>query len=401
MHLLRDGKTRPLRKPATAVVVLALALMLPLALAGNSTASSPTKVALGTADSFALLAAAAISDVPTSTVSGDVGLSPTTGAAITGLTCAGVTGTIYTVDAAGPPCRIPNPGLLTTATTAVTNAYVDAAGRSPDTTFIGSDNQLGGQTLVAGVYRIPAAVTANLAGNLTLNGDADAVWIFQATSSLVTAGSSTVTLTGGAQACNVFWQVGSSATLGASSTLEGTVLSNTSISVGNSATVHGRLFAGAQAPSGAITLIADTITRPSSCVSVAQITSQAAQATAQANAEAAFEAAQSARIAAEQLAFQQAAEAARLAQVAKATEAARLAAVAEAARVSAAAAAQAQAAQVATRAAAAKAAAAKATAAKVAAAKKTKVTAAKKAGGATTSTKTLARPARRHAGFTG
>ncbi|MFT5752509.1 MAG: hypothetical protein ACI86L_002022, partial [Dokdonia sp.] len=49
--------------------------------------------------------------MPTSTITGDVGTSPITGAALL-LTCPEVTGTIYTVDPAGPlACRVTNPTL--------------------------------------------------------------------------------------------------------------------------------------------------------------------------------------------------------------------------------------------------------------------------------------------------
>ena len=164
---------------------------------------------LGTADSFAVLAGTPnITDIPTSTITGDVGLIPGTGSGITGLTCAEVTGTIYATDATGLPCFVVNPGLLTTAKTDLITAYNDAAGRTPTPRFVSGDNQLGGQTLVPGVYSFGHATIANLIGNLTLSGDANAVWIFQAAPDLVTASASTVTLTGGAQACNVFWQVG-------------------------------------------------------------------------------------------------------------------------------------------------------------------------------------------------
>ena len=53
------------------------------------------------------------------------------------------------------------------------------------TTFTGVDNQLGGQTLTAGVYNFGHATTANLSGVLTLSGPG--VFIFQATSDLVTS----------------------------------------------------------------------------------------------------------------------------------------------------------------------------------------------------------------------
>lgn len=148
-----------------------------------------------TASPFAVLAGTGISDVPTSTIAGNVGVTPAAGSTMTGLTCAEVTGTIYAVDATGPaPCSANNPGLLTVAKNDLTAAYDDAAARSPDTTYITTDNQLGGLTLVPGVYRIPHASTANLIGNLTLSGNADDVWIFQATSDLVFSSSSTVTL---------------------------------------------------------------------------------------------------------------------------------------------------------------------------------------------------------------
>jgi hypothetical protein len=246
---------------AFTVVLLMTLLAQPIA------AVSPTTVPLGTAAPFALLSGSGITNVPTSTIDGDVGTSPITGAAITGLTCAEVDGTIYTIDDAGPGCRETDPGLLTTAKNALTAAYDNAAGRTPDTTYSDVDNQLGGEVLVAGIYRFGAATTANLIGNLELNGSSTDVWIFQATSTLVTANSSSITFSGGAQACNVFWQVGSAATLGGDSSFAGTILAHDDISLGSDVTVDGRLLAGGQANhDGAITLIADTITR-STCAS--------------------------------------------------------------------------------------------------------------------------------------
>src|SRR5436305_10263034 len=86
--------------------------------AGAATAAplGATSPGLGAASSFAVLAGSLISNVPTSAITGDVGLSPATGAGMTGFTCPQVTGTLYSVD--GFPalaCRITNPGLLTTA----------------------------------------------------------------------------------------------------------------------------------------------------------------------------------------------------------------------------------------------------------------------------------------------
>ena len=79
-----------------------------------------------------------------------------------------------------------------------------------------------GRTLVPGVYNA-GGVTLDLTGTLTLDGqnDPNSVWIFQATSDLITASSSSVRFINGGQPCNVFWQVTSSATLGSGSSFVG------------------------------------------------------------------------------------------------------------------------------------------------------------------------------------
>jgi len=59
-----------------------------------------------------------------------------------------VTGTIYTVDATGPACRVVDPTRLTTAISDMETAYTDAAGRTiPDFTNLYA-GILDGQTLV-------------------------------------------------------------------------------------------------------------------------------------------------------------------------------------------------------------------------------------------------------------
>lgn len=242
--------------------VVAAAMALVVAAAAPVLAAGPTAVSIGTAESFVVLAGTGISNVPTSTITGDVGLSPAAGSNYSGLTAAQVTGTIYAVDGSGPAGSVNNPALLTTAKNDLTTAYIDAAGRTPTTTFVTTDNQLGGQTLTTGTYRFGAATTANItaASPLVLDaqGDPTAVFIFQATSSLVTASGSSVQLINGAQACNVFWQVGSSTTLGSSSTFKGTVMSLTASTINSAATIEGRILAR----NAAVTLNNNTITRP-------------------------------------------------------------------------------------------------------------------------------------------
>ena len=235
-----------------------------LVLAGSSSAATPTTVGLGIANSFAVLAGTGVSDVPTSSISGNVGLDPHPGSDITGLTCAEVSGTIYTNNAAGPLCRTVNGGLLTTAKNDLTNAYGDANGRTPTTTYATADNQLGGLTLAPGVYSFGSATTANLSGTLTLSGSAGSVWIFQATSDLVFASGSSVQMTGGASACNVFWVVNSSATINTAASISGTILALQSITAKTGASITGRLLA----QNGLVSLESNTV-NASACTGAA------------------------------------------------------------------------------------------------------------------------------------
>jgi hypothetical protein len=256
----RGGRTSRLAVVGTAATSLIL-----MGTAFAPAASAATTVQLGTATPFAVLAGTAVTDVPTSAITGDVGLSPAAGSNYAGLTQAEVTGTVYATDATGPGGSVNDPALLTTAKNDLTTAYVSAAGEPPTTTFTAGDNQLGGQTLVAGVYAFGHASSANItaASPLVLNGQGDpnSVFVFQASSDLITASNSVVQLENGAQACNVFWQVSSSATLDSASTFVGTILALTSATLDTGATVQGRVLAR----NGAVTLDANTITTPTTC----------------------------------------------------------------------------------------------------------------------------------------
>ena len=230
---------------------------------GTGTAGShgPAPVPLGGAANFVILAKSGISNVPTSAITGNVGLSPASAANITGLaltlpangasaTSAQVTGGVYAADYATP-----TPTTLTTAINDVQTAYVDAAGRAtPDHTELAAGN-LGGLTLPAGLYKW--SNTVNLATDVTLNGGPGDVWIFQIAGGLTQAAGAKVTLTGGALAKNVFWQVFGVVDVGTTALMQGVVLSQTSITLKTGATANGRLLAQT-----AVTLAGNAVSQP-------------------------------------------------------------------------------------------------------------------------------------------
>ncbi len=214
----------------------------------------PDPVNLGTAGTFVILAESAITNVPTSAVTGNVGLSPATGAAI-GLTCAQVTGTIYAVDAAGPaPCAVTDGPGLTAAIGDKGTAYTDAAGRAPDYTELGAGN-IGGLNLGPATYFWSSALL--IPTNVTLTGGPSDVWIFQIAQGLTVSSGVQVILAGGALPQNVYWQTFGAVELGTTAQFKGIILSQTSIAVQTGASVNGRLMAGT-----AVTLDQNTVTQP-------------------------------------------------------------------------------------------------------------------------------------------
>jgi hypothetical protein len=214
----------------------------------------PSPVDLGAAGNFVILAQSAITDVPLSPVTGNVGLSPATGAGID-LTCAEVTGTIYTVDAAGPlPCRVTDATLLTAAIGAKGTAYTDAAGRAPDYTELGAGN-ISGLNLGPATYKWSTGVLAT--SDVTLTGGPNDVWIFQIAQGLTLSSGVHIILAGGALPKNIFWQTFAAADLGTTSQFNGIILSQTSITMKTGASINGRLYAGT-----AVTLDQNTVTQP-------------------------------------------------------------------------------------------------------------------------------------------
>jgi hypothetical protein len=225
------------------------------AVAGERRGHPLEAVNLGVAGNFVILSKSGITDVYPSAVTGDIGTSPITGAAIH-LTCTEVTGTIYSVNAAGPlPCRVTNASRLTTAVANMQTAYNDAAGRSnPNFVNLGAGN-IGGKTLTHGLYKWTSAVI--IPTNITISGSSTDIWIFQIAGTLTMSSAVRITLTGGAQAKNIFWQTSGAVTLGTTSHFEGIVLGKTGINLQTGGSINGRLLAQT-----AVTLQMNTVTRP-------------------------------------------------------------------------------------------------------------------------------------------
>lgn len=232
----------------------------------TGTSECQLPVALGSASNFAILGSAAITNIPNSLITGDVGLTPDTGSGITGFstpaTCPEVVGSVYAVDSAGPACALPDATLLSNAKTAALAAFVNAtsAGRGTPTSI---STNLAGLTFYPGLYESLTTLDLSAGGQLTLDaqGDVNAVFVFRSATSITTLDTSQIVLSGGAKASNVFWTAGSAITLGTGSVMKGSLLAGTAITLQTGANLEGRaLNQGAAA--AAITCDSCTITVP-------------------------------------------------------------------------------------------------------------------------------------------
>ncbi len=233
----------------TATLGLAGLLAAGVSLLAPPAGAATARVDLGTAATYSVLAASAVTNTttpgaPTTELHGDLGINPNGASSITGFLPGIVDGATVVANAALQP-QID-----------LTAAFGDAAGRSPTGGLVGP--ALVGTTLTSGVYK--ATSSLDIGGPLTLDGkgDPNAVFIFQVGTTLVTDSASSIIVSNGAQACNVFWQVGSSATLGTGSTFKGTIMASDSVTVTTGVTVEGQ----ALARTGAVTLDHDTFSAP-------------------------------------------------------------------------------------------------------------------------------------------
>jgi Ice-binding-like len=222
-----------------------------------SVASAPN---LGTAASFAVFGGGAgVTNQGTATaITGNMG---TTGAStmITGfhssvfsyaetpLNIGVVNGTVYTN---APEGTVSDFVYANAAAADALTAFNDLASR-PDGSDPGA-GQLGGLTLLPGVYKSASGAFLITGSDLTLDaqGNPDAVWIFQMASSLTVGtplASRSVILVNGAKPSNVYWQVGSAATINGAGggSMAGTIIASAGMTfstAGNAAvtTLNGR-----------------------------------------------------------------------------------------------------------------------------------------------------------------
>jgi len=206
---------------------------------------------LKAAGSYVILVKTAITNTGTSTITGNIGISPGAANDIRGFdlvplvpdattefsTSTQVTGTIFASDNVSP-----TPANLTAAISSMEAAYTDAAGRPAGTLDLGSGT-LNGDNLVPGTYTWTSFPNVDIKGDITLTGTATDVWIFQIPGTLDLESATQVKLAGGARAQNIFWQVAGAVTIKTTAHIEGIILGQTSIALQTGASMKGRALA--------------------------------------------------------------------------------------------------------------------------------------------------------------
>jgi hypothetical protein len=239
-------------KASRGLLLLACALGITLVALPTIADASVATPRLLSAGNFTVMAASAITNTGSTTITGNLAISPKKASSVTGFPPGVVTG-----------ARDEDNAVAIRAHTDLITTYNDAAHATPFKSMTGVN--LGGKTLTPGVYHFSSS--AQLTGTLILNGEGrtSSVFIFQIGSTLTTASRSRVVLSNRASACNVFWQVTSSATLGTATSFQGNLIALTSITLTTGATIGvGGGFNGgrALARNGALTLDSNVIRPP-------------------------------------------------------------------------------------------------------------------------------------------
>ena len=265
MNTHTTNSSRRILRTITLIRYTRLLVVVPLVvlMVHGAALSQQLPVGLGTAGNYVILAKTGVTTTGTTAITGNIGISPAAASFITGFsliadatnvfaTSSLVTGKVYAANYATP-----TPTNLTTAIGDMETAYSDAAGRTPvpSGTFLNvGSGEIGGQTLVPGLYKWTTGVT--ISTDVTLSGGANDVWIFQIAGNLSEANGKKV-LIGSAQAKNIFWQVAGQVAIGTTADFKGVILCQTQIALNSGATLEGRALAQT-----AVTLDANAITDP-------------------------------------------------------------------------------------------------------------------------------------------
>lgn len=237
----------------------------------------PAPLNLGTAANYVILGVFALTNQPSSVVTGNVGLTKVSGAQI-GLTCAEVAGQIVSIDSVAtsnavasnlsmdrsgskapkapkgsgsgtgtgtgtgsdPACHVTNASALTQGELDADDAFLDATTRRADYSELGAGN-IGGFNLGPAVYSWSSGVS--IPTNLTLTGGPNDVWIFRTTQGLNVSPGVQIVLNGGALPQNIFWAPTHDVELGATSQFKGVLLPAAAIFMRTGASINGKLLA--------------------------------------------------------------------------------------------------------------------------------------------------------------
>jgi len=226
-------------------------------------------VPLASVGNYTILANSGVSTTGTTAITGHVGstaaASSTTGFSET-LSADGTFATSALVIGGGRmyafDYAVPTPAAMTQAIADAGAAFADVDTNKPvgagnSDLPVGDVGNITGMDLAPGVYEWTASGVTVDAPGVTLTGGPTAVWVFKMSGGLTMNTGATVTLAGGALPQNVFWRTGGGVTLNGTANLKGIVLSGTSVTMTDGASVNGRLIA-----TSAVSLIGNTVTRP-------------------------------------------------------------------------------------------------------------------------------------------
>ena len=241
----RNSRNTPPSNRSRLALLLVLAAATAMGAAGPASAGPILAPDLA---SFAVLGASGVTNVPTSTIGGNLGSAPNASA-----------GGGYVFSSGSLQA---NTAIAQQAQLDLDASIVALSAFGAGITITGGDfdawQSTHGGSLLPGVYTLPEAIT-NLTGTLILNGggDSNAVWVFQFPSTLVTSTTSNVLVqnVGTGDNVGVYWNVHSAATINGP-TFAGNVLALDLISSDGNLTINcGRLLSA----TSQVTLIQDKV----------------------------------------------------------------------------------------------------------------------------------------------